>query len=112
MQLNRQPTAELADLPSKKYLKGVLLDISATGCKIRIAKNAMSMVSPGELLEKFSVTLPGSSISSTVEVRHVSYNDKLDFTEVGLRFYRMSGLTQRQVERFVYQLQRETRRVD
>ena len=112
LQLNRQPTAELSDLPSKKFLKGSLLDISATGCKIRIAKNATSMVSPGELLEKFSVALPGSSLSSTVEVRHVSYNERLDCTEVGLRFYRMSGLTQRQVERFVYQLQRETRRID
>lgn len=40
---------------------------------------------------------------STTKARH-------DF--VGTRFYRMSGLEQRQVERFVYQLQREARRTE
>jgi c-di-GMP-binding flagellar brake protein YcgR len=33
-------------------------------------------------------------------------------TFAGLRFHRMGGLEQRQVERFVYQLQREARRVE
>ncbi|TWI53556.1 c-di-GMP-binding flagellar brake protein YcgR [Pseudomonas duriflava] len=112
LQLNRQPLAQLADLPGKKYLKGSLLDISATGCKIRIPDNATSLLAPADLLEQFSVELPGTAIQSAVEVRHVQYNEKLGCTEIGLRFYRMSGLTQRQIERFVYQLQRETRRLD
>jgi c-di-GMP-binding flagellar brake protein YcgR len=45
-------------------------------------------------------------------MRHVQYEEKLDTTFAGVRFHRMSGLEQRQVERFVYQLQREARRID
>jgi c-di-GMP-binding flagellar brake protein YcgR len=45
-----------------------------------------------------------------VELRHVSYDERRDATFCGMRFYQMSGLLQRQIERFVYQLQREARR--
>ena len=33
-------------------------------------------------------------------------------TYAGLRFYRMDGLAQRSIERFVYQVQREARQFD
>ena len=52
------------------------------------------------------------SMTTATELRHVHYAEKVNMTFVGLRFYRMSGLEQRQVERFVYQLQRESRRVE
>ncbi|MCY1534959.1 Flagellar brake protein YcgR [compost metagenome] len=51
-------------------------------------------------------------MTTAVELRHVQYEEKLDTTFAGVRFHRMSGLEQRQVERFVYQLQREARRFD
>ncbi|MNP39202.1 Flagellar brake protein YcgR [compost metagenome] len=47
-----------------------------------------------------------------VEVRHVKYDEKLNLTFAGMRFHRINGLEQRQVERFVYQLQREARRFE
>jgi c-di-GMP-binding flagellar brake protein YcgR len=40
----------------------------------------------------------------------VLYEEKLDTTFIGARFHRINGQEQRQVERFVYQLQREARR--
>jgi c-di-GMP-binding flagellar brake protein YcgR len=51
-------------------------------------------------------------MTCAVELRHVQYEDKVDMTFVGTRFHRMNGLEQRQVERFVYQLQREARRTE
>jgi c-di-GMP-binding flagellar brake protein YcgR len=51
-------------------------------------------------------------MTSALELRHTQYDEKLDITFIGARFHRMSGLEQRQVERFVYQLQREARRFE
>ena len=51
-------------------------------------------------------------MTTSAEMRHAYFNEKSGMTFVGLRFHRMSGLEQRQVERFVYQLQRESRRVE
>ena len=41
-----------------------------------------------------------------------AFRRKLDATFAGVRFSEMSGLAQRQVDRFVYQLQREARRFE
>ena len=56
--------------------------------------------------------LPIGAMSTAAELRHVHFEEKANMTFVGLRFFRMSGLEQRQVERFVYQLQREARRIE
>lgn len=57
-----------------------------------------------------SAKLPFGTVQTAVELRHLVVNEKLDTTFCGLRFHRISGPTQRQIERFVYQLQREARR--
>lgn len=93
-------------------LLGHLLDISATGCKLRFAGNLTEQLSNGQVHERLTAQLPFGSMTCAVELRHVQYDEKLDMTFVGTRFYRMSGLEQRQVERFVYQLQREARRTE
>lgn len=91
-------------------LKGQMLDISATGCRVRFAGDVSARLHSGQVYEHFKATLPIGSMTIAIEMRHVEYVEKLDMTLAGLRFYRMSGLEQRQVERFVYQLQREARR--
>ncbi|MBN0825791.1 PilZ domain-containing protein, partial [Pseudomonas aeruginosa] len=89
-----------------------LLDISATGAKLRFAGNVAERLHPGEIYEDFSAQLPQGAISSAIELRHVRFDEKLDATFAGVRFSEMSGLAQRQVDRFVYQLQREARRFE
>ncbi len=47
-----------------------------------------------------------------VELRHVHFEEKVGYSFAGVRFHQMSGLAQRNIERFVYQLQREARRFE
>ena len=93
-------------------LRGKLLDISATGCRLRFQGDLGSRLQAGQVYERMSVKLPFGTISTAAELRHLSYEDKLDITYVGMRFYRMDGLAQRSIERFVYQVQREARQLD
>lgn len=91
---------------------GFLLDISATGCKLRFAGNLSEILQTAQVYERFTAQLPFGALTTSLEMRHIQYDDKLDITFVGARFYRMDGPGQRLVERFVYQLQREARRFD
>ncbi len=102
---------ELAGSKLSRGIGGHLLDISATGCKLRFNGDLSRSLQTGQVYERFSAQLPFGAITTSVELRHVQYAEKLDMTFAGARFYRMGGLDQRQVERFVYQLQREARRV-
>jgi c-di-GMP-binding flagellar brake protein YcgR len=96
----------------KLPLAGQMLDISATGCKLRLAGDLSDRLKPGEVYERMSAELPFGAVTTAIEVRHLRYDEKLGVTFCGLRFFRLSGLEQRAVERFVYQLQREARRLD
>lgn len=103
---------ELAGDKLSNGIKGQLLDISATGCRLRFQGDLGSRLQAGQVYERLSVKLPFGTISTAAELRHLSYEDKLDMTYVGMRFYRMDGLAQRSIERFVYQVQREARQLD
>ena len=103
---------ELSGSKLTPALKGQMLDISATGCRVRFAGDMSERLQAGQVYERFTALLPIGSMTTATELRHVHYAEKVNMTFVGLRFYRMSGLEQRQVERFVYQLQRESRRVE
>lgn len=107
-----QVKIELAGAKLKSPVHGLLLDISATGCKLRLPGDVTGSLQAGQVYERFTAQLPFGAMTTPVELRHVQYEAKLDTTFAGVRFYRMSGLEQRQVERFVYQLQREARRLE
>lgn len=107
-----QVKVELAGAKLGSPVAGQLLDISATGCKLRFPGDATHGLQTGQVYESFTAQLPFGAMTTPVELRYLHYDEKLDTTIVGVRFYRMSGLEQRQVERFVYQLQREARRYD
>lgn len=90
-------------------LSGRLLDISATGCKIQI-DSAQTELQSGQLYEQCTLALPHGTLSLAAEVRHIQKIEENDTSRIGLRFYRTDGITQRNIERYVYQLQREARR--
>lgn len=94
----------------KGALEGVLLDVSATGCKLSLKGDMQSRLQPGQIYDQLLIKLPFGEVHSAAELRHLQFDEKQNLTFCGLRFHRMSGLTQRQLERFVYQLQREARR--
>lgn len=93
-------------------LSGHLLDISATGCKLRLSGNYTESLQPGQVYERLTAHLPVGTLNTAVELRHAHYDEKIDMTFLGTRFYIMGGQEQRLVERFVYQLQREARRTE
>lgn len=105
---------ELGGDKLKTPLNGKLLDISATGCKLRFEGDIASAsgLQLGQVYERFIAALPFGSMTAPVELRYLHHEEKIDTTFAGVRFHNMSGLVQRQVERFVYQLQREARRFD
>lgn len=96
----------------KAPINGKLLDISATGCKLRFDGDVTDRLRTGEVYDRFLAALPFGNVTAPVEMRYLQYEERVDTTFAGVRFYKMSGLVQRQVERFVYQLQREARRTD
>ncbi|AVX22154.1 flagellar brake protein [Pseudomonas syringae pv. aptata] len=96
----------------KFTLAGKLLDISATGCKLRFEGDVSDRMQLGQVYERFVAKLPFGAMTAPVELRHLHFEERINTTFAGVRFHNMSGLVQRQVERFVYQLQREARRFD
>jgi c-di-GMP-binding flagellar brake protein YcgR len=96
----------------KAPIRGKLLDISATGCKLRFDGDITSRLQLGQVYDRFAAALPFGSMTAPVELRHLHFEERISTTFAGVRFHNMSGLVQRQVERFVYQLQREARRFD
>ncbi|UTW07278.1 flagellar brake protein [Pseudomonas benzenivorans] len=109
---SEQVSIQLAGAKLSKPINGQMLDISATGCKLRMPGDVTQRLQSGQVYDRFSAQLPFGTMTTAVELRHTQYEEKLDMTFAGVRFHRMSGLVQRQVERFVYQLQREARRIE
>lgn len=103
---------ELGGEKLKSPVNGKLLDISATGCKLRFEGDISDRLQLGQVYDRFVAALPFGSMTTSVELRYLHFEDKINTTFAGVRFHNMSGLVQRQVERFVYQLQREARRFD
>ena len=103
---------ELGGEKLKSPVSGKLLDISATGCKLRFDGDITGRLQLGQVYDRFTAALPFGSMTTPVELRYLHFEEKVSTTFAGIRFHNMSGLVQRQVERFVYQLQREARRFD
>jgi c-di-GMP-binding flagellar brake protein YcgR len=103
---------ELAGEKLKTGIRGQLLDMSATGCKLRFQGDVSMRIQLGQVYEQLTLQLPFGSLTTSAELRYLSYNDKLDVTFAGLRFSKIEGLAQRQIERFVFQLQRDAKQLD
>ena len=112
LKLAQLVNVELGGEKLKSPVKGKLLDISATGCKLRFEGDITSRLQLGQVYDRFVADLPFGSMTTPVELRYLHFEERISTTFAGIRFHNMSGLVQRQVERFVYQLQREARRFD
>ena len=93
-------------------LRGKLLDISATGCKLRFEGNVEERLQLGQVYERFKAGNPLGLADTMVELRHLHFEERINTTFAGVRFHNLNGQAQRKVEGLVYQLQREARRFD
>ena len=112
LKLAQLVNVELGGEKLKSTLGGKLLDISATGCKLRFEGDITGSLQLGQVYDRFVAALPFGNMTAPVELRYLHFEERISTTFAGVRFHNMSGLVQRQVERFVYQLQREARRFD
>lgn len=104
---------ELIHPERNRRFKGELLDISATGCKLRLPGNLEQALLPGERYQASQLQLEsGLQLELNVEVRHREYLQASNETHAGLHFHSPSAQTQRLIDRFVTQLQREARRLE
>lgn len=102
---------ELVQPGREDDLTGELVDISATGCKVRIPGNRVQTLQPGARYELSQLQLEDDiRIAVSAEIRHREYIDGSDETLVGIYFHQPPAQTQRHIDRFVTQLQREARR--
>ena len=103
---------ELISQRNKGQLAGELLDLSITGCKLRLLGNHSQSLSPGERYEHSQLRLEdGIQFEVNAEIRYCQYQEEHDESHVGLHFHQPTIQAQRQLERFVNQLQREARRL-
>ncbi|MCP1457486.1 MULTISPECIES: flagellar brake protein [Pseudomonas] len=112
LKLAQLVSVELGGDKMKSPVDGKLLDISATGCKLRFEGDITERLQLGQVYERFIAALPFGNMTAPVELRYLHFEERINTTFAGVRFHNISGLVQRQVERFVYQLQREARRFD
>lgn len=110
--LTQPATAELSQGSSQIQLRGQLIDLSATGCKLRFPGNVTHLLQPEQQVQGFSAELPIGTINTPVTIRHVACTERMEFSDVGVCFNSLTGAAQRQIERFIYQLQRENRRLE
>lgn len=102
--------AELLDKAFKAPLFARLIDISATGCRLRFSGDLSNRLQPGARVENITLRIGSGQISTSAEIRHVEFAEKFGCTFAGVHFNKPSGLEQRNIDRYVYQLQREARR--
>ena len=105
-------TLDGTHLKGNGAMRGKLLDVSATGCKLRFDGNVEERLQLGQVYERFKAANPLGLSDVMVELRHLHFEERINTTFAGLRFHNLSGQGQRKVESFVYQLQREARRFD
>ena len=108
--VGRQVPAQISDLGRNLELNGELVDISATGCKLRVSGNIEEQLQSGTIYENLQAQLPFGKMIIPVELRYVNHDEAQDRTFCGFRFQRVEGLLQRDLTRFITQLQREFRR--
>lgn len=101
--------AQLSDPQIDLDLSGALTDISATGCQLQLPEDLSTRLQPGAVYEHLRVNMPFGCMDVPVELRHLKYEKAQNSTFCGFRFHRLDGLQQRELSRFIAQLQRELR---
>jgi len=94
-------------------LKGRLFDISISGCRINFEGEVNQDFVRGDIFDQAEIILPdGNKLSYTLKLKHAFYGRENNETSCGFEFLDIDKIGQRLVDRFVYFLQREARRLE
>lgn len=90
---------------------GVLKDISAQGCQIRLEGDYQEALADQAIVENCLITFPNQlTISSSIQVRHVGYDEKQDCSYLGSLFAALDPMEERKISYAVAEIQREVAR--
>jgi len=109
--LNTQ--ANITSTSQNHSLTGRLYDISITGCRINFEGEIKPELVRGDVFEQVDISLPeGDKINYPLKLKHARYSRESNETSCGFHFEGIDKAGQRMVDRFVYFLQREARRLE
>jgi len=109
--LNTQ--ANLTSTERNRTFSGRLFDISITGCRINFEGEFEPELVHSEIFERVEITLSDSnSINYPLKLKHAYFSREMKETTCGFEFINIDKAGQRIVDRFVYFLQREARRLE
>lgn len=92
-------------------IKGRLLDLSGTGCRVRASGALNPEVRSGEPFERCEIEVPGRPVASVPgDVRFVEPNASIAATTFGIEFRNVSHQEDREIFQLVQDLQRRARR--
>jgi len=98
--------------PHHGTLSGILYDISTGGCRLNFKGNLDPEFARGDLIDNFQLILnDGEKLSCPVQVCHSQFVRDWKQTTCGLQFVDLDKLSIKKIDRFVYFLQREARRL-
>jgi len=103
-----------ANLISPKHgrLNGILFDISTGGCRLNFKGKLDPELVRGDQIDDFQLVLTdGEKLTCPALVRHSQFVRDWKQTSCGFQFIDLDKLSIKQIDRFVYFLQREARRL-
>ncbi|HEX4975382.1 MAG TPA: PilZ domain-containing protein [Pseudomonadales bacterium] len=94
-------------------LIGYLRDISSSGFRVEFKGKPEKQFSSRDAISKCVIHFPDDTrVECQAKVMHVGYNPDLDIYKLGCKFAELPGQSQRAVNRFINDMQREIRRKD
>ncbi len=108
---NAHPIPVVLQSDSGVSLSGNIVDLSATGARIRIPGAINSTIERGEHFDSCSLVLPdGNTIECEAQLIHFEFKQESEQTLLGIRFMQLESHLQRSLSRFINDQQRKERK--
>lgn len=93
-------------------LVGRLYDLSISGCRVNFEGEITPPMMRGEAFDECHFSLNDFALKAPVTLKHASYVKDWGETTCGFKFEGLDKVSQKPIDRFVYFLQREARRLE
>lgn len=104
--------ATVRSFDRNQLLTGRLYDLSITGCRINFEGEVKPELVRGDSFEECHISTPEFTVKVPVSLKHATYIKDWGETTCGFQFEGLDKIAQKQIDRFVYFLQREARRLE
>ena len=106
-----QVDVKLYSKKRNKEFRGVLVELSASGCRVKLDAQCREFLKRGEQFESCELALAkGNPLKCATEIRHTFEDEKDHRTYCGLMFKNLNAGEQNSIARFVFQMEMASRR--